>query len=148
VEEETKNEASQRLTPVHSTLLRLGLEGRVAELRSAGETHLFPGWYKAAHAMLTAEDGRDVNQPYSQFLPRWFNRTYLPKVGIHDERKVFHSFRHTLKTALARAGVPRSVSDEITGHDDRTSGARYVHETSVESMKDALEKIHFDGLGL
>lgn len=148
VEEETKNQASKRLTPVHSTLLRLGLEGLVAKLRSAGETHLFPEWFKAAQSMLAAEDGRDVNQPYSQFLPRWFNRTYLPKVGIHDERKVFHSFRHTLKTALARAGVPRSTSDEITGHDDRTSGARYVHETSVEAMKEALEKIHFDGFNL
>lgn len=42
VEEETKNASSQRLVPVHSTLIRLGLEKYVAALRAAGASHLFP----------------------------------------------------------------------------------------------------------
>lgn len=148
VEEETKNRASVRLTPVHSTLIRLGLEKRVAALRAKKETRLFPEWYGKGQALMRSAGERKVNQPYSQIEPRWFNRTYLPSVGIHDDRKVFHCFRHTLKTALARAGVPRSISDEITGHDDRTAGAKYVHETSVEAMRDALEKIQLDGFSL
>lgn len=148
VEEETKTRGSVRLTPVHSTLIRLGINDRVAALRASGENHLFPDWYRKANAVPASGAERARNTPYSQVLPRWFNRTYLPSVGIIDDRKVFHSFRHTLKTALSRAGVPRSISDDITGHDDQTAGGRYVHETSVEAMRDALEKIHFDGFAL
>jgi hypothetical protein len=44
--------------------------------------------------------------------------------------------------------VTRSVSDEITGHDDSSSGGGYIHETLIEAMKDALEKVQFDGLDL
>ena len=148
VEEETKTRGSVRMTPVHSTLVRLGIERRVATLRAAGEAHLFPEWHQTANAVPKSGIERARNIPYSQVLPRWFNRTYLPSIGIIDDRKVFHSFRHTLKTALSRAGVPRSISDNITGHDDQTAGAKYVHETSIEAMRDALERIHLDGFTL
>jgi integrase len=148
VEEQTKTRGSVRLTPVHSTLIRLGIEKRVAALRESGEAHLFPDWYRKANAVPKTGADRARNIPYSQVLPRWFNRTYLPSVGISDDRKVFHSFRHTLKTALSRAGVPRSISDDITGHDDQTAGGKYVHETSIEAMRDALEMIQLDGFTL
>ncbi|SDA15560.1 Phage integrase family protein [Methylobacterium sp. UNC378MF] len=148
VEEQVKTRGSVRLTPVHSTLIRLGIECHIAALRAAGETHLFPDWYRKATALPKSGADRARNIPYSQVLPRWFNRTYLPSVGINDDRKVFHSFRHTLKTALSRAGVPRSISDDITGHDDQTAGGKYVHETSIEAMRDALEMIRLDGFTL
>lgn len=147
IEEEVKTRGSTRLTPVHSTLIRLGIEERVATLRAAGQDRLFPDWFRRGEA-LRGRGAAKINQPFSQVIPRWFNRTYLPSVGIVDDRKVFHSFRHTLKTALARAGVPRSISDDITGHDDRTAGGKYVHETSVEAMREALERIHLDGFKL
>lgn len=148
VEEQTKTRGSVRLMPVHSTLIRLGLEEHVAALRAAGETRLFPDWYRKATSVPKAGADRVRNLQFSQVIPRWLNRTYLPSVGINDDRKVFHSFRHTFKTALQRAGVARSISDEMTGHEDQTAGGRYVHETSIEAMRKALEKIHFDGLTL
>ncbi|GJD31897.1 Tyrosine recombinase XerC [Methylobacterium adhaesivum] len=148
VEEQVKTRGSTRLLPVHSALTRLGIESRVTALRTAGETHLFPDWYRKATAVSKSNAHRARTIQFSQMIPRWFNRTYLPSIGIIDDRKVFHSFRHGMKTALARAGVPRSISDDITGHDDQTAGGRYVHETSIEAMKDALEKIHFDGFTL
>jgi integrase len=147
IEEETKTRGSRRITPVHSTLIALGLLDRVADLRRKRETHLFPDWYGKAQTRI-AGAGRDVNTPYSQIIPRWFNRTYLPRVGIHDDQKVFHCFRHTLKTALSRAGISRTISDQITGHEDSSVGGKYIHENSIEAMKEALEKIHFDGLSL
>lgn len=146
IEEETKNVGSKRLTPVHSTLLALGLEKRIADLRESGKIHLFPEWFAQGEALKAGT--RKVNQPFPNIYPRWFNRTYLPKIGIHDPKKKFHSFRHTLKTALARAGVSRSISDDITGHDDSSAGGKYIHETSIEAMKAAIEKIHFDELNL
>ncbi|MCC6891162.1 MAG: site-specific integrase, partial [Hyphomicrobiales bacterium] len=150
IEEETKNQASRRLTPAHSTLIALGLEKRVASLRAARRTHLFPDWFAHGERLLATARATNkvVKQPFSQIIPRWFNRTYLPKVDITDDRKVFHCFRHTLKTALARAGVPRSVSDDITGHDDSTAGGAYIHDTSIEAMKEAIERLQFDGFNL
>ncbi|MGU3362774.1 tyrosine-type recombinase/integrase [Methylobacterium sp. M6A4_1b] len=144
VEEQVKTTGSARLMPVHSTLIRLGLEEHVAALLAAGQIHLFPDWYEKATAVPSLGGGRARNIQFSQVLPRWFNRTYLRSVGIVDDRKVFHSFRHTFKTALSRAGVPRSISDDLTGHSDQTAGGKYVHENSVEAMRDALEKIRFD----
>jgi len=150
IEEETKNGQSLRIVPVHSILVRLGLAKRVAQLRKAGETHLFPEWYRQGQDQLARAKaaGKIEKQPYSQFIPRWFLRTYKKTVGVDDARKKFHSFRHTLKTALSRAGVPRSISDDITGHDDSSSGATYIHDSAIEAMKDALEKVHFDGFPL
>ncbi len=144
IEEEVKNAGSRRIVPVHSTLLALGLEKRIAELRQAGEERLFPKWFAQGQKLMVSSS-RTVNQPYANFLPRWFIRTYLPDVKVPAEGRVFHSFRHTLKSALARAGVPRSISDEITGHDDESSGAGYIHDSAVEAMSEALEKVIFDG---
>ncbi len=150
IEEETKNGQSLRVVPVHSKLIALGLPERIERLRKNGETHLFPEWYRQGRDQLARAKaaGKIEKQPYSQFIPRWFLRTYKKQVGIDDARKKFHSFRHTLKTALSRAGVPRSISDDITGHDDSSSGATYIHDSAVEAMKDALEKVHFDGFPL
>jgi integrase len=150
IEEQTKTRGSRRITPVHSTLIRLGLSERITELRRNRQTHLFPEWFGKAQARIASarEAGRDVNTPYSQVIPRWFNRTYLPSIGIHDDRKVFHCFRHTLKTALSRAGVSRSISDDITGHEDSTAGGKYIHENSIEAMKEAIERVRFDGFPL
>ncbi|WP_346432721.1 site-specific integrase [Hansschlegelia plantiphila] len=134
---ELKNEASRRLVPVHSTLIRLGLEQRIERLKKSGKTHILPDWHDRGKAQ------GDEAQSFSQHLPRWFNRTFLPSCGITDKRKVFHSLRHSLKTALSSAGVDRGLSDRITGHEDSSAGGRYIHQASVEAMRDALEKVDF-----
>jgi hypothetical protein len=139
-----------RIVPAHSTLIRLGLRERVNSLRKAGHAHLFPEWFatgETAKSRASAVE-RTVNQTFSQFIPRQFNRTYLKNVGITDPKKVFHSFRHTLKTALSLAGVSREVSNNITGHDDSSAAGGYIHDVSIEEMKVALESVQFDGLDL
>ncbi|MDR4306577.1 site-specific integrase [Chelatococcus sambhunathii] len=146
IEEETKNDQSRRVVPVHSTLIALGLEAHIERLRQAGENQLFPEWYRKAVAR--KETSTSANQTFANYVPRWFNRTLLPSLGIVDGRKKFHSLRHSLKTALARAGVSRDMSDAITGHDDDSAGAGYVHAQAIEAMRDALETVHFDGLDL
>ena len=151
IEEETKNAGSQRLIPIHSVLINLGFERRVEKLRNDGASHLFPEWYhKGIEAKQRAEAGGKVtlNHHFPRFIPRAFNVTILPKVGIHDSRKKFHSFRHTFKTGLARAGVARSMQDDLCGHADNSAGAGYVHGELVEAMKEAIEKLRFDGFVL
>ena len=132
--EATKNLHSKRLVPVHKTLIDLGLLEYAEALRKRGETLLFPDWQSKRQD--------EIN--------RWFLRTYKKQVGIHDKRKVFHSFRHSLKSALARYGVNRDVSDLITGHKDQSVGGIYISDaalTMVNSMKDGIDRVEFD-LGL
>ncbi len=127
LEDASKNLRSKRLVPIHDELIRLGILAYAEKLRKAGETRLFPDW--APHDKVN----------------RWFLRTYLPALGITDSRKVFHSFRHTLKTALARHGVNRDVSDLITGHKDQSVAAVYIGDASVtmiKAMKDGLNRVH------
>jgi integrase len=152
IEEFTKNKGSKRLVPVHSQLITLGLEKRVARLRKEGATHLFPTWYakgmKAKAKASNGSGGAALNHYFPRFIPKVFNNLHLPAVGIEDRNKSWHSFRHTFKTGLARAGVTKDLRDDLCGHKDYSAGAAYVHETSVEAMRDAVERLHFDGLDL
>jgi integrase len=132
LEDASKNLRSKRLVPIHKALIELGLLRYVEQLRKAGKARLFPDW----------EPEDKIN--------RWFLRTYLPGVGITDSRKVFHSFRHTLKTALARHGVNRDVSDLITGHKDQTVGGIYIHDASitmVEAMREGINRVELLQIG-
>ena len=126
--EATKNAHSKRVVPVHNDLLEIGLLAYVERLVSEGRTRLFWDW----------EPADKIN--------RWFLRSYKPKVGISDKRKVFHSFRHSMKTELARCGVNRDVSDLITGHKDQSVGGIYISDqstTMVQSMKEGIERLDF-----
>jgi integrase len=150
IEEHTKNIGSRRLIPVHSHLTALGFDKHVADLRKRKQTHLFPVWYRegmAAKAKAPKETAT-LDHYYPRYLPRRFNITYLPKVGIDDSRKTWHSFRHTFKTGLAMAGVAKDMRDQLCGHADNSAGAAYVHGGSVEAMKAAIEKLTFDGFAL
>lgn len=150
IEEDTKNLGSQRLVPVHSQLLALGFENYVAGLRKRKETHLFPIWYREGmDAKAKARKGKaTVDHYFPRFLPRRFNVTYKPKVGIVDGRKTWHSFRHTFKSGLKMAGVPKDMRDQLAGHSDSSAGAGYEHGEAVEAMKAAIEKLSFDGFEL
>ncbi len=126
--EATKNTHSKRLVPVHRALISLGLQAYAEGLRKAGKLRLFEDW----------EPEDKIN--------RWFLRTYKAEVGIVDPRKVFHSFRNTLKTALARHGVNRDVSDLITGHKDQSVGGIYITDantTMITAMSEALNRVDF-----
>ena len=141
-----------RLVPVHSTLSALGFESHVRALRLNGGTHLFPDWYargmKAKANAAKSGKPATLNSYFPRFIPKRFNDGYLPEVGIHDGRKTWHSFRHTFKTGLALAGVEKSRRDDLCGHKDYSAGAGYVHGTSIEALKEAVEMLRFDGFEL
>lgn len=155
VEEETKNTGSQRLVPVHSTLLALGFEDRVKTLRQGKSTHLFPEWFdlgmkakQRAQAKPGSENMLTLNHYFPRFIPKRFNVTFLPSIGITDTRKTFYGFRHTFKTGLALAGVDKATRDYLCGHADYSAGATYVHDVSIAEMQKAISRLNFDGFGL
>jgi integrase len=149
VEERMKTTNSQRIVPVHSRLIELGLEERITKLRKTKETHLFPIWHRQADKAKREKASKGgpimLNEFYPRFIPKRFNVTYRTKADVSPTRP-WHSFRHTFKTALKLAGVPKPIRNELAGHADYSTGATYEHETSVESLKAAIEKLHFDGL--
>lgn len=151
IEEATKNLGSQRVIPVHSTLLALGFQKYVDQLRAKGETHLFPVWHAKSSAALErakANGKMTLNLHYPRFVPRAFNVTILPGLGINDPRKCWHSFRHTFKSGLKDSGVEKGMRDDLAGHADHSAGAGYEHGDSIEAKKAAIEKLRFDGFTL
>jgi integrase len=121
----SKNQHSKRLVPIHDDLKTLGLLDYVNDLRARGDTLLFSEW-----------DPEDK-------VNRWFLRTFLPKLKIDAKEKVFHSFRHNLKTELVRSGCTKELHDLITGHDDQSVSAVYVHDVPIKRMAEALNRVKF-----
>ncbi|MET0025909.1 MAG: tyrosine-type recombinase/integrase [Sedimenticola sp.] len=74
-----------------------------------------------------------------------FGRVKRKYLGEDDTRRLcFHSIRHTLATALHRAGIDELVISYITGHANqgRTEAARtYIHGPMMRQMQEALEKL-------
>ena len=136
--------ASRELATAEFATLRLRL------LKIAARVVEIPVWHRegmAAKAKAPRETAT-IDHYFPRYLPRRFNVTYLPKVGIVDSRKTWHSFRHTFKTGLAMAGVARDMRDQLCGHADNSAGAAYVHGGSVEAMKAAIELLTFDGFAV
>jgi len=136
VEEKTKTK-KRRLIPVHSILVALGLNDRVTALRAKSATHLLPDWYQKGEA----------KSNWSAYINKAFNVTTKKNLDITG-RKTFHSFRHNFTTGLTHAGVDDAIKRALCGHADQSAHAVYVHGHAVEAMKEAIEKLRFDGFTL
>jgi integrase len=125
--ENAKNRNSIRRLPIPDRLLDLGFIDYVEQLRKMGATLLFP------HCNLASATGR---LDPSKNCSRKFG-DYLDSLGISDPGLVFHSFRHTVVTALQDAGTPLKDSMEITGHQAQQHAIR----TGVISAEQA-QSVH------
>ncbi len=124
-----KDIGSPRDVPLHSTLLELGfLEARV--LGRDPEARVFP---EAVSYGVMHRDAEPFGKWYGQFR-RACNITELD----------FHSWRHTVITMLARAGVPDSQIEEIVGHESeqrRSELRTYNHGSTIEMLKMSIDKL-------
>lgn len=120
-----KSEAARRLVPLHSELIRLGFLDYVRDVRNTGAKRLFPK-LRLRHD----KPGGYFSEWFGQFKPE----------GLPD----FHSFRHTLRSALADAEVPESIMDRITGHSLRGStGTRVYEHTRPQHLQRAIERVTY-----
>lgn len=123
-----KASASRRKVPLHSELIRLGFLDFV-ESRKRGK-RLFPDY------------SFKVNGGYGRNLGRWYNESFLPKLGIKKPGIVFHSFRHTMVTRLGRADVPEPIYQCIVGH-ARAGVTQQVYLRqgfTMRQLSEAIEK--------
>jgi len=124
-----KNKVSVRRLPIHSALIEKGLVEHVRKRGDAGR-------------LLFNDVGPDKYGIYSAKLSKRFGK-HLGAVGIADERKVFHSFRHLFKDACRDAGVPIQVQNALLGHTSKAVGEGYGQGFSVRKLSEWIGKIRY-----
>lgn len=129
-DKKVKTDSGQRVIPVHSRLVELGLGDYVQKLRDKGEERLFPELKKD-------RDG------YSQSASKWFGR-YRKRNGVVDAKKTFHSFRHTVIDNLKQKHTAKELIAAIVGHkDDSITTGLYGKKYEPLSLKPIMELLDF-----
>ena len=66
------------------------------------------------------------------------------ELGSRRKKLTFHSFRHTFKSALDRAGVREDYKDELCGWSrEKKQGRRYDDGLEADTLISEIEKISY-----
>lgn len=127
-----KTHETERLVPIHSRLIELGLLDYVASMKAQGQERLFP------------ELISHPKHGYAATPSKWFGRL-RNEIGLkksEGERKDFHSFRHTVADNLKQLGVAESHIGGILGHTTGgVTNTRYGKEYKPEVLQPFVEMI-------
>lgn len=127
-----KTQSSRRNVPVHPVLVQAGLVAYRQAM--VGEEWLFPDLVP------------NVSGQRSGNWSKWWGRYARKELGL-DKLKVFHSFRHTFKTACRTASINQEVHEALTGHTPANVGGEYgLHPMSA--LRDAIDRIHYPGVAV
>lgn len=130
-----KNEASNRLVPLHPKLIELGFIDYVKSLPDqAGR--VFPGLKPVG-----------IGNKLTDKVGQWFSR-YKQQCGIEDKAKVFHSFRHTWKTHAVDAGISERVCRQFQGHEGKDAADKYGAAPSMRVLVAAIASYRVPGLSI
>jgi integrase len=131
--ESGKTADARRVVPVHPQLKALGFMDYALQVQRMGVENLFPH-------LVDGSNGRGKN------AGRQFG-LLLDKRGIKDDRKVFHSFRHTVITRLHTTGANVAHVMQITGHrGENTQGVHfqtYTHDVGLLALAETLGKLDY-----
>lgn len=132
-----KTAAGHRFVPIHPELKRVGFLDHVAAVRATqpARARLFPD-------LTTASTGY-----ISDNFSKWFAH-FLDKVEIKDERKNFHSFRHTFRDALREAEIPQDRVRELGGWSSGSTEDDYGSGTRPSTLAREIAKVRYEGLDL
>lgn len=132
-----KTSAGHRFVPIHPELKRLGFLDHVATVREKqpAKARLFP-------ELTTASTGY-----ISDNFSKWF-ANFLDKVEIKDNRKNFHSFRHTFRDGLREAEISQERVRELGGWSSGSTEDDYGSGTRPSTLAQEIAKVRYDGLDL
>lgn len=132
-----KTSAGHRSVPIHPELKRLGFLDHVAAVRAKhpAKARLFP-------ELTTASTG----YPSDNFS-KWF-ANFLDKVEIKDNRKNFHSFRHTFRDGLREAEISQERVRELGGWSSGSTEDDYGSGTRPSTLAREIAKVRYEGLDL
>lgn len=126
-----KNQNSKRKVPVHPKLIELGFIDFVNEQKKNKQQLLFN---KLSYS---------PKNKYNKKMSAWFAR-YLEEIGITQESKVFHSFRHLVKQSLRNYGVPKEFQNAICGWSGDDIGEKvYGGEVPIEILYKEICKLKY-----
>lgn len=125
-----KTHSSRRVVPIHPVLLRLGF----VEYSHQQREKVFPALKIDSHKSLTGN------------FSKWWGRYARKVIGIEDERKVFHSFRHSFKDACRNSGIHQEFHDAFTGHAGGNVGSTYGSGPSPRRLAEEMAKLAYEGL--
>lgn len=122
-----KTENANRKIPLHNTLIKNGF----LEFIDSVNDRLF----------------EDLNP---QTVTKWFTR-FRDSVGIellddYDNRRVFHSFRHSFVTKSRGAGNPVEHVQQVVGHEKVGAGVTdtYSHQLPLKVVLGVVDKVAYD----
>ena len=132
-ENKLKNETSARLIPVHSALVHAGL---LAYVKALPKGPLFPG------LVCRESKGGKVGARLGELFRKKLVTLKLKRDGL-----CFHSFRHTVATALRRASVPQEDAARVLGHavEGESYGTYAQAGPELIDVKATVEKIKYEG---
>jgi integrase len=127
-----KNQNSQRLIPIHSELLSIGLLDHVKKTIAFGHERLWPEFKRGTYGS------------YSAGYSKWFSH-YKIRTGIADPKKTFHSFRHTFIDQLKQLDVPDGKIQELVGHANHSiTTGRYGKPYRPAALKEIIESLSYE----
>ncbi len=122
-----KTKSSVRMIPLHPRLVQMGF----VEWAQTG----LPWKHRYADAEI-------LSREFSKQFARHLKRIGLKRTGL-----VFHSFRHTFKTAGRMGGMIEDLNDVLTGHLPQTVAGKYGrNKRPVETLLEQIQKLEFEGL--
>jgi integrase len=137
-----KTADARRVVPIHPHLNALGFMAYAQHVQGMGQEFLFPFTTEGANGR-----GKNAGRQFALLLD---------KRGIKDDRKVFHSFRHTVITRLHALNSNPAHVMQITGHRGETGQSvhfnTYTHDVGLMALAETLGKLvyplDFDSLKL
>jgi integrase len=112
-----KTRGSARRVPVHPGLIAWG----------------FDEWVVSRRDLLFDIDDAAASKRFGRFLDR---------IGLADEKLVFHSFRHSFKERCREAGIHEEVHDALTGHSNGSVGRGYGG-VPLKTLAEAVARLRF-----
>jgi integrase len=102
-ETSVKTLSSIRRVPVHPDLISRGLLDERARRMQAGDRRMFP--------LLTI----NKHGKYTAMFSKWWGK-WMTRIGLTDDRFVFHSLRHSFYDRCQDCRIPVAVADAFMGH--------------------------------
>jgi integrase len=131
-----KNKSSERIVPVHNTLVTLGFIDYVQQLTKQKDTKLFPELSRNSRGQIAATFSRSWGK-------------FLTNLGVKTDNTVnFHSFRHTVADELRLAGFNDDQIGPLLGHAKQGMTSRYgvLNEGTIEQRSKMVDALQYRGL--
>ncbi len=132
-ENQLKTDASQRIVPIHPSLIALGFLKYCSHL--------------PRNSLVFPELRPDGDGKLGEKWGQWFSE-YKRRVGITDRRVVFHSFRHAFIDMCRSANVPKRVHSQIVGHGDDDVSDSYGEGYPMHVIVAAVHACRLVGVNL